>query len=337
MAMTRQERARFDGVFPLDGTEYFPPPMPLIEGLIPKNEFTLLTGQPKVGKSTFAAHLAYSVATGEPFFDREVRQQGAVIYIAMERAYQTQQRINKLFELGEHRQENIILVKPQESSMKSLFFNSDNQGDVHKLIARIDQAQVSNIQLIVVDSLENTLIGSDSDSKDAGPWCDGLQTLLEHYETTGLVLHHETKASEGDGNSKTAYRGSSVLLARAGAWLRAIGRAKNTVELKAHANNFGAEWSDRVGFNDFGLYTQSMPELAKDKRPSLTEFVKARLMQNPKVTPARLAELVRQHPDSAWRNVEADRITKAVKELGDAVVKHPNPNDGRSKLLEWVG
>lgn len=336
MALTKEERKKFDGLFPLDGTEYFEPPQPLVDGLIPKLEYTLLTGQPKVGKSTFAAHLTYSVATGEPFFGREIHDPGIVLYIAMERAYQTQARINKLFELGERKPQNIFLMKPQESEMRSLFFNSDHNADVENLIERIDRANIEHIKLIVIDSLENTLIGSDSDSKDAGPWCDGLQRLLEYYETSGIVLHHETKASDGDGSSNSAYRGSSVFFARAGMWLRALYKGKNEVRLKAQRGNFGADWEQHVAFNDFGLYTHSMPELSKDKKPTLGDFVKARLAQNPMITVSQLTAIVREHDDSMWTNIETDRISKAVKDLGDSVVKHENPNDGRSRLLELL-
>lgn len=336
MALTREERKEYDGMFPIDGTEYFEEPQPLVEGLIPKHEYTLLTGQPKVGKSTFAAHLTYSVATGESFFGREVTEAGTVLYIAMERAYQTQSRLHKLFELGERTPRNIVLMKPQESEMKSLFFNGEDGGDVQKLIDRIEQSEIRDIKLIVIDSLENTLIGSDSESKDAGPWCDGLQTVLEHFETTGLVLHHETKASNDDANSNSAYRGSSVFLARSGMWLRALNRKKGVL-LKAQRGNFGADWEQAVAFNDFGLYSDSMPALGRDKKPNLNEFVKARLVANPKITMSDLADIVRSHPDTEWQSVGDDRVSKAVRELGTNVMKHPNPDDGRSKLLEWVG
>lgn len=337
MALTRDERAGFNGFFPLDGTEYFEPPQPLVEGVIPKGEFTLLTGAPKVGKSTFAAHLSYSLATGEPFFGKEVREHGTVLYIAMERAYQTQARVNKLFELREQRHRNIILFKPQESDLKTLFFN-DDAGDVDGLIERIDRLDTCDLKLVVVDSLENTLAGSDSDSKDAGPWCNGLQRLLDHFETTALVLHHETKASEGNANSGVAYRGSSVFLARSGQWLRAI--SKNSGRgalLKAQRGNFGSDWNMSVEFNAFGLYEQSMPHLGKDKKPTLPEFVQARLAENPLVTNTRLTDIVRRHPDTQWPNVKAAEISGAIKKLGDGVAKHPNPADGRSKLLKWVG
>lgn len=333
MALTKEERKRFDGLFPINGTEYFEPPQPLIDGLIPMFEYTLLTGQPKVGKSTFAAHLAYSVATGEPFFGREVNDPGMVLYIAMERAYQTQDRLHRLFALGEQQPRNILLMKPQESEMKSLFFSDPN--DVERLIRRIERAQVKPIKLVVVDSLENTLVGSDSDSKDAGPWCDGLQMFLERFETTGLVLHHEVKAATDDPNNDSAYRGSSVFLARSGMWLRALNR-RGGILLKAQRGNFASDWEQMVAFNDFGLYTESMPERGKDKKPNFNEFVKARLIENPMVTTKQLTDIVQTHPDSDWPSIGEDRVSKAIKHWESNVVKHAHPEDRRVKLLEWV-
>lgn len=334
MALTKDDREHYDGWFPLDGTEYFTLPSPFVDGLMPKFEYTLLTGQPKVGKSTFGAHLNYSAATHESFFGREVTASGIAIYIAYERAYQTQQRLYKLFELGERSPQNVILFKPQEWNQKSLFFNRED--DVTAFIERIERSGITDISAVTVDSLANSLDGSDSDTAEASKWCDGFQRVLEHFETTGLVLHHETKASEGDSNSKTAYRGSSVFYARSGQWLRAMHKGKG-VKLFAEQGNFGADWKQEVGFNDFGLYTDSMPALSGDKRPTFNEFFKARLIENPMVTRGELAQIIREHPETEWDDAGDERVSQAAAFYGSSVVRHKNPENGREKLYEWIG
>ncbi len=55
----------------------------LVDGLLPMSGFSALVAKPKVGKSTLARNLAFSIATGTPFLGKDVHQ-GPVIYYALE-------------------------------------------------------------------------------------------------------------------------------------------------------------------------------------------------------------------------------------------------------------
>lgn len=55
----------------------------LVDGTLPTGGIALLVAKAKVGKSNFARNLAYSVLTGTPFLDREVRK-GPVLWLALE-------------------------------------------------------------------------------------------------------------------------------------------------------------------------------------------------------------------------------------------------------------
>jgi hypothetical protein len=55
----------------------------LVEGLLIDGGTSLVAAKPKVGKSTLAQNLAFSVARGEPFLGRPTRR-GSVLYLALE-------------------------------------------------------------------------------------------------------------------------------------------------------------------------------------------------------------------------------------------------------------
>jgi KaiC/GvpD/RAD55 family RecA-like ATPase len=55
----------------------------LVGGLLPAGGLSLVIAKPKVGKSTFARHVAHAVARGDPFLGRRTRR-GGVLYISVE-------------------------------------------------------------------------------------------------------------------------------------------------------------------------------------------------------------------------------------------------------------
>jgi KaiC/GvpD/RAD55 family RecA-like ATPase len=55
----------------------------LVEGMFLEIGLSMITAKPKVGKSTFARQLAYSVAEGADFLNAPVKQ-GEVIYFSLE-------------------------------------------------------------------------------------------------------------------------------------------------------------------------------------------------------------------------------------------------------------
>jgi len=68
----------------------------VVDGLIPSGALIIISSDPKVGKSTFSRALSVSVATGNPFLNRDVKP-GEVLYISVEESLaQVKQFIRKL-------------------------------------------------------------------------------------------------------------------------------------------------------------------------------------------------------------------------------------------------
>ncbi len=58
----------------------------VVDQFLPNGYLTILAGDPKCGKTSFATTLAFSVALGLPFLDREVTQ-GSVIWLSLEEGF----------------------------------------------------------------------------------------------------------------------------------------------------------------------------------------------------------------------------------------------------------
>jgi len=160
-------------------------------------------------------------------------------------------------------------------------------------------------------------------------WFNGVQRVTDYFGMPAVAIHHDTK----DGDS---YRGSSAILARAGAWLRATSHSKKGIKLSVENSNINFDWTEYVKINDFGLYESSMPTLGKDKKPALSDFVKSRLAENQMITAKELLPIIQKHPDTQWPELSTAQLSLAIKSLSGQIAEHPHPTDGRSKLLELI-
>lgn len=335
MAMDKAQRAKYEGVYTLDGaTHYHEPPKPLIKGVLMQGEYTLLSGQPKVGKSTCGAHVAYSVATGVPFFGREVLKTGRVVYIALERAHQTESRINRLMSLYGRGAGNITLVVPADNPrLQYLFLNNSERDDASLLIEELESHGIYDVALFVVDSLENSIDGSDSQQSDAGPWCNGLKRLIDHFSASALVLHHDTKGSADDTSSKTAYSGSRVFLARAGVWVRAMSRGDKCVLLKTQVGNYAESFEQHVTINDDGLYDELTPDEAKryTQFDLVRDVVLSLIAEGITIIDAPdLLDRCQQHPSCKWPDFDQARMSKQITtlEANEGIIQRQRKGSG---------
>lgn len=67
----------------------------VIEDFIRENSLTILAGDPKCGKSSFATGIALAIAAGHPFASRTTHQ-GAVLWVAGEEDYR--ERMNLIYD-----------------------------------------------------------------------------------------------------------------------------------------------------------------------------------------------------------------------------------------------
>jgi len=175
----------------------------LVKGLIEDATLSLLFGAPASGKSFIAMNLACSIASGTPFFGREVKS-GPVIYIAGEgrrglrkRAY-AWSRMNG-FDWGR------LSVLLSERSVGLL-----NASELVSLMEEIDKNVPKHGEpvLIIVDTLNRNFGGGDENSNaDMGNFIKSLEHLQNRYNCSVLIVHHSGHSEAG------RVRGASALTA----------------------------------------------------------------------------------------------------------------------------
>jgi len=158
-----QNTARFK-LTPFDALKHGTEPEYLIRGLLPRGGLIVAWGPPKCGKSFWIMDAMLHVALGWEYRGRRVHQ-GAVVYCAFEgqSGYGKRAEAFRLRKLTEHR--NPVPFYLVASPMNFV-------ADHHNLIAAI-RAQLGDAAkpaAVVLDTLNRSLVGSESDDKDMGAY-----------------------------------------------------------------------------------------------------------------------------------------------------------------------
>jgi KaiC/GvpD/RAD55 family RecA-like ATPase len=170
----------------------------LVDGLLAREALTMLCAFPKAGKSVFARHMTYSVATGTPFLGRETTQ-GTVIYAALE---EMEGQVKNAFR-------KMGVTKDTQLHLK---FGRANEHFVEDLRLCVE---VMDASLVVVDTFVRIPRKKNPESSDYFGSSELLQPLLDMAHETGaavLPLYHTTKA----GKSAEGYEAISAVMMNAG-------------------------------------------------------------------------------------------------------------------------
>ena len=183
-------------------TMEFVEPEFVIGGLMETETLAMLFADPGSGKSFVALDMAASVATGQGFHGRDVKQ-GAVIYLCGEGKNGIKRR---LIAWERHHGVSLKGVPLFVSSMAGQFLNPSS---VAEMVKAIDGAarETGNVALIIVDTLNRNMgAGDESSTADMSLFVRAVDEVKDRYNATALIVHHT-----GHGNKERA-RGSMVLL-----------------------------------------------------------------------------------------------------------------------------
>lgn len=174
------------------------PPDWLLRGMLERDTFALIFGDPGTGKSFLAIDWACRVATGTPWRDQAVKA-GPVIYIAGEGQLGFGRRIRAW---SEHHGVSLegapLFVAPAVAIL--------NRMSLLQLTLVADQGE--RPALIVLDTLARCFSGGDENStQDMSVFVAACDILRHRYRCTVLVVHH---AGHGD---KSRARGAIALKA----------------------------------------------------------------------------------------------------------------------------
>ncbi|MDA8170604.1 MAG: AAA family ATPase [Nitrospiraceae bacterium] len=198
-----------------------------VDGLLPAGGFSIMAAKPKVGKSTLARDMSFSIARGKPFLSRDVAH-GPVIYLALEEKRSEVRRHFK--DMGASGDEPIFIYSGRVPS---------------DAIEQITEA-VQEIKpvFVVIDPLFRfTRVKDTSAYAEITAALEPLLLLSRETGTHVLCIHHSSKGNRQGGDSLL---GSTAI----------FGSVDTLILLKRHESYRTIE-SDRIfrglGRRDFSI------------------------------------------------------------------------------------
>jgi hypothetical protein len=157
----------------------------LIKGILPRGGLTVAWGPPKCGKSFWDFDAAMHIARGIPYRGRRV-QAGGVVYLALEGGEGFRRRIEA------YRRRHDVGDVPFHLVTDRL----DLVGQHERLILEI-KAQlgikddlIGAPALVVIDTLNRSLAGSESSDEDMSAYVQAADAIREAFQCAILIVHH---------------------------------------------------------------------------------------------------------------------------------------------------
>lgn len=176
----------------------------LIEGVIPKKAFVALYAPPASFKSFVALDIAECIATGREFLTKQVKHQGAVLYIAGEGHGGIGARIKAMKKLHNTPAGAPVFFLRKQVNLRS------SATDIQDLIQAVDDIQATHdiqFELVVIDTLARAFGGGNENaSEDMGAFITAAGAIQGRYNCALLVVHHAGK------DATKGLRGHSSLL-----------------------------------------------------------------------------------------------------------------------------
>jgi AAA domain len=158
-------------------------PVYLVKGIIPRTGLVVAWGPPKCGKSFWTFDLVMHIALGWEYRGRRVRR-GPVVYLALEGGKGFEARIEAF------RQRFL----PEDPDPVPFFLIADaislvrDQADLIGCIRL--QAAGSLPAVVVIDTLNRSLAGSESDDKDMAAYIRAADAIRAAFDCAVIVVHH---------------------------------------------------------------------------------------------------------------------------------------------------
>lgn len=169
-------------IYTIDQLAAMPPPKWQIRGIFQQRSLVILWGQPNAGKSFLALDWGLSTATGTPWLGREVHQ-GAVVYIAAEGVSGIAKRCLRWCDY--HKMES-----PRNFGIIPEAFALIQNDELKSLAESIRDQMAERPALIVIDTLNRNLGGSESSEDDMGAFIRAAELLQRAFDSTILIIHH---------------------------------------------------------------------------------------------------------------------------------------------------
>jgi AAA domain len=152
----------------------------IVDDLIPCDGLVAVWGPPKSGKSFWTFDLVMHIALGWPYRGRRV-EQGPVVYLAFEGAEGFNRRAEAF------RRTHEIKERPWFYLLAS---NAKLVRDHKQLIASIDGQTDRPPTVVVLDTLNRSIDGSESKDQDMGAYLAAAEAIVDEFYCVVIVVHH---------------------------------------------------------------------------------------------------------------------------------------------------
>jgi len=164
---------RFRDITITEGVAY------LVKDLIPTNGLVVVWGPPKCGKSFWMFDLSMHIALGQEYRGRRV-QKGPVVYVALEGGRGFTHRVEAFRRRHDVTDAPFYLITDR----------TDLVNDHEQLIAEITVQSSGTPALVVIDTLNRSLAGSENNDKDMAAYIRAADTIREAFGCTVAIVHH---------------------------------------------------------------------------------------------------------------------------------------------------
>jgi hypothetical protein len=174
------------------GGSVMPADVWILRDLVPRSDYTLLVGPPKVGKSYIALDIALAAASGQGLAGAYDNPSGAPVRVACalleDRPAETVRRARALA-----RRRGLALDEPPLSTHLALWNPAmPSPRFPSRATAFVEQVRGSAPDLLIVDGLRRVLDGDEQDSHVAAALAATIAEIQIHVRSV-LLLHHAKK------------------------------------------------------------------------------------------------------------------------------------------------
>jgi hypothetical protein len=154
----------------------------LVKELIPRAGLIIVWGPPKCGKSFLTFDLMMHVAMGWQYRGRRVKQ-GVVVYCALEGAEGFRARVEAF------RREKLSedASPPFHLMASSLSLVADHPTFLADIRAQLGEERPA---VVVIDTLNRSLAGSENDDKDMNAYVKAADALRDAFDCAVIIVHH---------------------------------------------------------------------------------------------------------------------------------------------------
>ena len=218
----------------------------LVDGVLPRTGIVAVWGPPKSVKSFWTFDLVMHIALGWPYRGRRV-EQGPVVYLAFEGAEGFNSRAEAF------RRTHDIRERPWFYLLAS---NAKLVRDHAALIESIDGQTERPPTVVVLDTLNRSIDGSESKDADMGAYLAAAEVIVETFACVVIIVHHS-------GIDGTRPRGHTSLPGAAAAQLAVRRDAAGLVTVAVEFMKDGAEG---CGCNREGVAASPPDPLVRGQR-----------------------------------------------------------------------